>query len=165
PAKNFEDLIDDAPLRLAAQGDWELGKSRILRRGEDATVIAYGAMVQNALDAAQTLASDGIEIEIIDARFCKPVDGSMLARVLATGRPVLTVEDHSLQNGFGSSVLEYAQGHSLPTENLIRLGHPDRLIAHASRKEQLAEVGLDAAGVVRCVRKAIASTAKANSIV
>lgn len=152
PVKNFEETIEDAPLRLAAQAEWELGKSRQLRRGDDATLIVYGALAQYALDAADALAADGIDVEVIDARFCKPVDGYMLSRVLITGRPVFTIEDHSLQNGFGSAVLEYAQTHSLPTENLIRLGHPDRLIPHASRKEQLAEVGLDAAGITLTIK-------------
>ena len=69
--------------------------------------------------------------------------------------PVLTVEDHALQNGFGTAVLEYATSHNLPTEHLTRLGMPDRLIAHATRKEQLTEVGLDPGGIARSVRDAV----------
>jgi 1-deoxy-D-xylulose-5-phosphate synthase len=65
------------------------------------------------------------------------------------------VEDHSLQNGFGSAVLEYAVAHGLPTQHITRLGMPDRLIAHATRKEQLAEVGLDPSGIARSVRDAL----------
>lgn len=155
PPSNFQDVIEDPVLRLAAQSDWELGKSRILRTGADATIIAYGAMVQYAIEAADILAADGIEVEVIDARFCKPIDGQMLTRVLGKRQPVFTVEDHGLQNGFGSAVLEYAQLHQLPTGNIRRLGHPaDRLIGHASRKEQLTEVGLDAAGIARAIKKA-----------
>ena len=105
--------------------------------------------------AAEQLACEGLSVEVIDARFCKPVDGEMLARVLKPGRPVLTIEDHSLQNGFGSAVIEYAIAHRLPTESITRLGMPDRLIAHATRKEQLAEVGLDATGIARSARDAI----------
>ncbi|HEY1684084.1 MAG TPA: 1-deoxy-D-xylulose-5-phosphate synthase [Tepidisphaeraceae bacterium] len=153
PAKNFEEIIEDAPLRLAAQADWELGKSRVIRQGEDVTLIVYGALIQTALEVANQLAASGVDVEVIDARFCKPVDGSMLSRVLNSGHPVFTIEDHSLQNGFGSSVLEYAQSHSLPIENLHRLGHPDRLVSHATRKEQLAEVGLDAAGIIRAIQQ------------
>jgi 1-deoxy-D-xylulose-5-phosphate synthase len=153
PAKNFEEIIEDAPLRLAAQADWELGKSRVIRQGEDVTLIVYGALIQTALEVANQLAASGVDVEVIDARFCKPVDGAMLSRVLNSGHPVFTIEDHSLQNGFGSSVLEYAQSHSLSIENLHRLGHPDRLVSHATRKEQLAEVGLDAAGIIRSVQQ------------
>ena len=105
--------------------------------------------------AAEDLAAERVSVGVVDARFCKPVDGEMLARVLRTGQPVLTVEDHALQNGFGSAVLEYASAHHLPAEQLTRLGMPDRLIGHATRKEQLAEVGLDPAGIARSVRDAV----------
>jgi 1-deoxy-D-xylulose-5-phosphate synthase len=98
-------------------------------------------------------------VAIIDARFCKPLDGEMLARVLKPGHPVLSVEDHSLQNGFGSAVLEYAVAHNLPTENITRLGMPDRLVPHATRKEQLTEVGLDPLGIANSVRDAIRAAA------
>ena len=125
------------------------------RKGTDATLVAYGALAQHALSAAEQLAAEGIDVGVIDARFCKPLDGAMLARVLKDGHAVLTVEDHALQNGFGSAVLEYAVCHGLPTAHLRRLGMPDRLIAHATRKEQLAEVGLDAFGIAASVRDAV----------
>jgi 1-deoxy-D-xylulose-5-phosphate synthase len=158
PATNFDQTIEE-PLREAASQEWEVGKSRTLREGTDATIVAYGALVQNALLAAEELSADGLSVGVVDARFCKPVDGDMLARVLKPSHPVLTVEDHSLQNGFGSAVVEFAVTHRLPTEDLTRLGMPDRLIAHATRKEQLAEVGLDAGGIARSVRDAIRAAA------
>jgi len=79
----------------------------------------------------------------------------MLERVLRSNHPVLTVEDHSLQNGFGGAVVEHAVAHQLPTERITKLGMPDRLIAHASRKEQLAEIGLDPGGIAKSVRDAV----------
>lgn len=154
PAKNFEEVIDPA-LRKAAGGEWRVGRSRVLREGTHATVIVYGALAQNAMAAAEELAADGLNVEVIDARFCKPLDGEMLSRVLRPGHSVLTVEDHSLQNGFGSAVAEHAVAHGLPTGNIIRLGMPDRLITHASRGQQLAEVGLDCSGIVQSIRDAI----------
>jgi 1-deoxy-D-xylulose-5-phosphate synthase len=167
PATNFEETIEKK-LRNHASQEWKVGKSRTLREGDDATIIAYGSLVQNAMLAAEELSADGLSVGVVDARFCKPVDGEMLSRVVRAGHAVLTVEDHSLQNGFGSAVLEFAVAHRLPTENITRLGMPDRLVAHASRKEQLAEVGLDAAGIARTVRDAVrdsrASTGKRNPI-
>jgi 1-deoxy-D-xylulose-5-phosphate synthase len=159
PACSFEEVID-AALQAAAKQEWQIGVSRVLRKGTDVTLIAYGALVQNAMLAAEEISADNINAEVIDARFCKPVDGEMLTRVLASGRPVLTVEDHSLQNGFGSAVLEYAVANNLPTENITRLGMPDRLIAHATRKEQLAEVGLDPHGIAKSVRQALGSSTR-----
>jgi len=154
PACNFEDAID-ASLQPAAKQEWVTGKSRILREGADATIIVYGALALDAMVAAEQLEAEGVSVEIIDARFCKPLDGEMLARVLRTNHAVLTLEDHSLQNGFGTAVLEYAATHDLPVADLTRLGMPDRLIGHASRPQQLAEVGLDVAGIVASVRDAV----------
>jgi 1-deoxy-D-xylulose-5-phosphate synthase len=159
PAANFEDVVE-ANLAAAAKQDWVVGKSRVLREGSDATIISYGALAQNAMDAAEQLESEGLSVAVIDARFCKPLDGEMLARVLKPGHAVLTLEDHALQNGFGSAVLEYAVAHNLPAAHVARLGHPDRLIPHATRKEQLAEVGLDSIGIARSTRAAIAAAAR-----
>jgi 1-deoxy-D-xylulose-5-phosphate synthase len=164
PTTNFEDRLDNPGLRAGATSAWTLGKSRTLREGDDATIVAYGAMVGNALEAALELAeSDGLSVGVVDARFCKPLDGEMLARVLRPGHAVVTVEDHSLQNGFGSAVLEYAQSHRLPVDHLTRLGIPDRLIEHAARPQQLAEVGLDVAGIARSVRDAVRATREADA--
>jgi 1-deoxy-D-xylulose-5-phosphate synthase len=162
PAANFETIIDDS-LREAAAEEWHVGTSRTLREGTDATLIAYGALTQNALLAAEELAADGLSVGVVDARFCKPVDGEMLHRKLRPGHAVLTVEDHSLQNGFGSAVVEYAVARDLPTRHITRLGMPDRLIAHATRSQQLAEVGLDCAGIVRSVRDAIRAAAETDT--
>jgi 1-deoxy-D-xylulose-5-phosphate synthase len=151
PACNFEDAIDDS-LRDAAKQEWVAGKSRVLREGTDATIVSYGALTQNAMAAAEQLAAEGVSVAVIDARFCKPLDGEMLTRVLQPGRAVLTLEDHSLQNGFGTAVLEYAVSHNLPTADVTRLGMPDRLIGHATRAQQLAEVGLDVVGIIASVR-------------
>ena len=153
PAKNFEEVIYPS-LQSAAAQEWQAGKSRVLREGTDATVVVYGALAESAMSAAAELANDSIDVEIIDARFCKPLDAEMLSRVLRPGHPVLTLEDHSLQNGFGSAVVEHAVAHHLPAEHITCLGMPDRLIAHATRKQQLAEVGLDTAGIAASIRAA-----------
>ena len=158
PACNFEDMIDES-LRAAAKEEWGVGRSRVLREGADATIVSYGALTQNAMAAAEQLAAEGMSVGVVDARFCKPIDGEMLSRVLRPGHAVLTLEDHSLQNGFGTAALEYAAAHDLPTADLTRLGMPDRLIGHATRSQQLAEVGLDVAGIIASVRDAVRGAA------
>jgi 1-deoxy-D-xylulose-5-phosphate synthase len=164
PACNFEDMID-ASLRDAAKREWSVGKSRVLREGADATIVVYGALALTAMVAAEQLVAEGLSVGIVDARFCKPLDAEMLARVLRPGHAVLTLEDHALQNGFGTAVLEYASAHDLPIADLTRLGIPDRLIGHASRPQQLAEVGLDVDGIVASVKDAIRkSAARATAV-
>lgn len=158
PAIDFENRVAADLVEQARE--IRLGQSRVLKTGEDAALIAYGTLAAEAWSAAETLANeDGVDVEVIDARFCKPLDGEMLARALAPGRLVVTLEDHSLQNGFGSAVLEHAQQHNLPAQHLVRMGHPDRLIGFKSRAQQLAEAGIDAAGIVRAVRSALARDA------
>jgi 1-deoxy-D-xylulose-5-phosphate synthase len=164
PTENFEQIVTPG-LREQAAGEWQVGVSRVLRDGTDATLVVYGALAESAITAAELLCADGMSVEVIDARFCKPVDGEMLERVLRSGRPVLTIEDHALQGGFGSAVIEYAVGHGLPTDKLHRLGLPDRLIAHATRKEQLVEVGLDPAGLAASVRDAVKAVGVDEAVV
>jgi len=150
---------DSVPAPHAPCPAFALGRSRLMREGQDATVLAYGAVVQNALDAADLLAADAespIDLRVINARFAAPLDRAMVAVALRTGRPVVTVEDHSLAGGFGSAVLETAQELGLPTDRIMRLGLPtDRFIQHGQRSGQLAEVGIDAAGIASAVRRAV----------
>lgn len=154
PAQNFEETVA-AHLRDQATTPWTPGTSRILRDGTEATILVYGALAAEAMLAAEQLANNGFDVEVVDARFCKPLDAAMLERVVTDGHPVFTLEDHSLQNGFGTAVLEHCVGAGLPTSRITRLGMPDRLVAHATRREQLAEVGLDAAGIARSIRAAL----------
>ena len=157
PVTNFEETVDDS-LKAQAGGEWTVGKSRVLREGTDATIVSYGALTQNALLAAEQLTADGLSVGVVDARFCKPLDADMLTRVLARqakGHAVLTLEDHALANGFGTAVAEFAIAHRLPTHDLTRLGMPDRLVEHATRPQQLAETGLDAAGIAKSVTDAV----------
>jgi 1-deoxy-D-xylulose-5-phosphate synthase len=154
PPANLHETIDE-PLRRQASGEWELARGRVLREGRNAVILCYGALAPNALAAADELAGEGLAVGVVDARFCKPIDGRMIECAIAGGSAVLTLEDHSLQNGFGSAVLEYAVSRNMPTDRITRLGMPDRLIAHATRQQQLAEVGLDPAGIARSVRDAV----------
>jgi len=149
-----EPLGEDSPWTITKTG----GKSRTLRQGTDATFLAYGSTAWQALDAAKLLENEGLSVGVIDARFCKPLDGEMLKTLFAKnggGHPILTVEDHSIINGFGSAVIEHAQEKRYDARLVTRLGLPDRFIKHASRPEQFKEVGLDPAGLARSARAAI----------
>lgn len=146
-----------APLHeVASTPPFELGRSVRLREGSDAVVLAYGSTCRAALDAAELLAVDGIEVRVVNARFAKPVDQTMVTDALSRGGPVITVEDHSVTGGFGASVLEAARELELAADHVVVLGMPaDRFIAHGSRAGQLAEVGIDAAGIAAAVRDAL----------
>jgi 1-deoxy-D-xylulose-5-phosphate synthase len=131
-----------------------LGQSREVRRGDAATVLAYGTTTIAALEAAEQLAAEGFEVQVINARFARPIDRDMVREAFSSGKPVVTVEDHSVSGGFGSAVLETAQELGLSAPFCARLGIPvDRFIPHASRAQQLAEAGIDAAGIASTLRR------------
>jgi 1-deoxy-D-xylulose-5-phosphate synthase len=147
----------DLPKPMGEAPPFETGRGRLMRKGGDATILAYGACVAVALDAAELLAAEDLSVRVFNARFAKPIDADMLAASLLADHPVITVEDHSVVGGFGSAVLEAAQDLRLPTDHLIRLGIPaDRFISQGSRKSQLAECGIDAAGIAETVHRELA---------
>jgi 1-deoxy-D-xylulose-5-phosphate synthase len=103
----------------------------------------------------EELEQQGYDVALYDARFAKPVDMALVQNLVALGMPILTVEDHFLPGGFGSCVLEECSNRRIPTDLIHRLAMPERWIYQASRKAQLAEVGLDAAGIARKVREVL----------
>jgi 1-deoxy-D-xylulose-5-phosphate synthase len=135
---------------------FKLATSRTLRHGADGTILAYGSTVAAALDAADLLAADGLQVQVVNARFAKPVDADMVRDALLAGHPVVTVEDHGLEGGFGTAVLERAAQLGLAANLLVRLGlPPDRFIQQGARAAQLSEAGIDALGIARVMAEAI----------
>ncbi len=141
--------------RLARAGDpapVELGKAELIEGGEDGCVVAFGTLVNTCVAAAKKLREDGLHVGVINARFVKPLDKELILRAVETLPVVVTVEEGTLEGGFGSAVLEAANGAGLDARNVVRRGIPDRFIEHGDRAELLAELGLDAVGLADTVR-------------
>jgi 1-deoxy-D-xylulose-5-phosphate synthase len=129
-----------------------VGNAEMVREGQDASILALGPILHPCLSAAETLAGDGIECRVINARFAKPIDADLIAELVGENQPLITVEEHALAGGFGSAVLEAVNSHVSHVPPVLRLGVPDRFVEHGSRKEIFAELGLDADGIARRVR-------------
>jgi 1-deoxy-D-xylulose-5-phosphate synthase len=125
----------------------ELGRMEILRGGEDGAILAYGHMVQVALEAAAILDKRGMSIEVVNARFAKPLDRDGILALADRHDKIVTLEDHAVMGGFGSAVLELVAEHGPVRAQMQLMGVPDRFLEHASRKQILEEVGLDAMSV------------------
>lgn len=125
----------------------ELGKMEILREGSDGAILAYGNMVEIAITASDILRGRDINIEVVNARFCKPLDSDGILSVCDRHDMVLTLEDHAKMGGFGSAVLELLAEAGPVRAQVKCLGVPDRFIAHASRNEMYEDIGIDAASV------------------
>ncbi len=130
----------------------ELGKSEILHWGTDGAIVACGAMLQQAIAAAEILKRDGLDVAVINARFIKPLDMQMLAKVFDECRFIVTVEEGALMGGFGSAVLEAACEQGWDTRIMRTLGIPDRFIEHGDRNELLADAGIDPDGIAKTCR-------------
>jgi 1-deoxy-D-xylulose-5-phosphate synthase len=127
-----------------------LGAAELLRGGEDVALVAIGALVHPALEAAMQLASDGISVAVLNARFVKPLDAERIEALARRCGALITLEEHSGMGGFGSAVLEaLAQaGIRVPTRCLAV---PDRPIEHGDPEALRASLGLGTAGIERAV--------------
>ena len=133
----------------------ELGRSEVLARGERVAVFAYGALVNEAASSLRKLEGEGMRATLVNARFAKPLDEGLLQELAKDHECIVTVEEGALAGGFGSAVMEAAgRGGWSGACRVKRLGVPDEFIPHATRAEQLTELGLDAAGIERAVREA-----------
>ncbi len=162
PRDNVSDLCLDTH-RFGDCPPFELGKARPLIEHDqpDVAVLAYGTTAINAIQAADSIAPE-IRASVYDPRFAKPIDGELLERLINAGTPILTVEDHSIEGGFGSRVIAEAQRRNLDTRNIRVLALPDHWIYQDSRSAQLAEVGLDTQGIARTIRDLCATDTSAT---
>ena len=129
---------------------FEIGKGVTLREGKDITLIATGIMVPRALDAAEKLAADGIDAEVINIHTIKPLDDELiLASVAKTGKAV-TIEEHSVIGGLGGAVCEMlAEKNPVP---VLRIGVKDVFGESGPAEEVLSKYGLDAEGIYNAIK-------------
>jgi 1-deoxy-D-xylulose-5-phosphate synthase len=127
----------------------ELGKGELRRSGKDVAILAFGAMLKPALDAAEAL-----DATVANMRFVKPLDVGLVKRLAATHRLIVTVEEHQIMGGAGSAVCEALAREKLNNQVLL-LGLPDRFIDHGDPARLLASVGLDAEGIRASIARTI----------
>jgi 1-deoxy-D-xylulose-5-phosphate synthase len=138
----------------------ELGKAEVYDWGGDGMLVAYGSLFPTCVKAAERLRQEGLDVGVINARFAKPLDRATLLKAVEETPLVVTIEEGTLEGGFGSALLEAANAAGLDTRSIIRLGIPDRFIEHAERAELLADLGLDVAGICATVRRSLMQNAE-----
>jgi 1-deoxy-D-xylulose-5-phosphate synthase len=133
-----------------------VGRAEIVRRGATGAIWAIGNRVGPALRAAESLAPEGIDLTVVNARWVKPLDRETLAATVPAHSRLITVEDHSIAGGFGSAVMEALQEMRVPGVELIQRGVADRFVPHATQKEQWREAGIDEEGIAAAARELFA---------
>ena len=138
----------------------EIGKGELLRQGKDIVILGIGNTVMPALKAAQDLARLGIDAAVVNARFVKPLDRELLLGVLIQIPRAITVEDHVVDGGFGSAVLELLADAGITEVTLRRLGVPDRFIAHGTQDELKKICGIDKDAITQAAMQMVRAEKK-----
>lgn len=134
---------------------FRVGGSHTPRRGEDLTIACYGDMVIQALEAAETLAAEGVSAEVLDLYSLKPWDEAALAESLGRTGALLVAENHQRRNGLGYELAAWCMrgGHGVP---FAQLGLDDTFAESGSYQKTLEKFGMDAGAMVRAARELVA---------
>lgn len=138
--------------------DWEFkeipfGKGEVLKSGKDLTILAVGSMVYPALKAALEAEKFGLSVEVINARFVKPLDEDLILSSAQKTKRVLLVEENTLIGGFGSAVLELLTDKGIKGIEVKRLGLPDKFIEHGDLKTLHAKYHLNTEGILLKIKE------------
>lgn len=126
------------------------GKGEVVREGNDVAVLAIGNMVTPSLEAAESLAKDGVNIKVVNTRFVKPLDRAWLLETLKGINSIVTVEENALAGGFGSAIRELLEGTSI---QVTSIGIPDKFIEHGTQAKLRSLVGLTSDNIAKTVRQ------------
>lgn len=129
----------------------EVGKAEVLLKGEDVAILAVGNMVEYSIKAADLLKNAGINAEVVNMRFIKPLDTKLLDNIANRFDKIVTVEENSIVGGFGSAVLEYFSDHNYKND-IVRIGLPDHFIDHGTQKELHRMIEIDPEGIFHKIK-------------
>lgn len=148
-----DNVPDDNQVPSACKKPFEEGKSVTVKTHKDSNIdiVAYGNMLTQTLEAEEILAKEGIHANIINARFAAPIDDKII-NLIKQGKKIITVEDHTIECGFGSAVLELAVQSSHAVKNIKILGTPRRFIGHDLRNSQISSTGISTEKIVEAAR-------------
>jgi 1-deoxy-D-xylulose-5-phosphate synthase len=108
-------------------------------------------MVDYSLQASVLLGKEGIDAEVINMRFIKPIDTDLLDEVAKRFDKIVTIEENSIVGGFGSGIVEYFSDKNYKND-IIRIGIPDKFIEHGTQAELHDLIGIDANGIFEKVK-------------
>lgn len=128
-----------------------IGKGEVLRRGEDVAILALGATVYPALEAAAALSKSGVECTVVNARFASPLDAQLISDIARKVKRLLTVEENVLAGGFGSAVLQMLNNYRVSEGQVKCHGLPQVFVEHGAQSLLRSKYGLDAPGIARQV--------------
>jgi transketolase len=132
---------------------FQIGRAVTLRDGSDATIMATGIMVSEALETAKSLAKEGLDVRVVDVSTIKPIDEGAIVKAASETGAIVTAEDHSIIGGLGSAVSEVLGEHK--PAYIERVGVKDAF-GKSGRTEELFEIyGLTALDIAKAVNRVL----------
>lgn len=129
-----------------------IGQSELIKSGEDIAILAIGNMVEYAKKSAELLLEKGINAEVINMRFAKPLDHDLLEDIAKRFDKIVTVEENNLIGGFGSGILEYFADNNYKN-SIYRIGIPDKFIDHGTKSELHKIIGIDPNSIAEKIKE------------
>lgn len=130
---------------------FEFGKGKLVKEGNDVTVIATGIMVYEAICASEMLEAEGISVRVIDIHTIKPIDREIIIKAASETKGIVTAEEHSVIGGLGGAVSEVVT-EDCPTR-VLKVGVLDRFGKSGASNELVKEFGLTAEDIAKKVRE------------
>jgi 1-deoxy-D-xylulose-5-phosphate synthase len=143
--------IESFPPYSLSHSPMRIGEAEILKDGTDVALIALGSTVKAAQRVSERLDKDGISSMVINARFIKPLDRTLLSSVVSLIPRIVTIEENALQGGFGSAVLEFLNEIDALHVHVRRIGIPDVFVEQGHQGELRRQYGLDDDGIYLAV--------------
>ncbi|KIF54544.1 1-deoxy-D-xylulose-5-phosphate synthase [Vibrio owensii] len=128
----------------------EIGKGRIVRKGEKVAILSFGTFLGNALEAAEKL-----NATVADMRFVKPLDEALIRQLAAEHDVLVTLEENAIAGGAGAGVIEFMMKDKI-IKPVLNLGLPDRFVPQGTQDELHEELGLDAKGIEKSINDYLA---------
>ena len=151
-------VLDEKLMRIP------IGQAEVLKKGSHVALLAIGNTVRPALEAAVALKERGISVAVINARFVKPLDEECILYYAKRTGILFTLEEHVLQGGFGSAVLELLSARGLRNIRIHRFGIPDVFVEHGSPAELREKYGLTVRHIIRTVANKMAHINRAKRL-
>ena len=148
PRGNVHTPLSERDPEVLKIGSWET-----LAEGEDVVFLAVGTMVDHARQAREKLLDDGISAAVINCRFVKPMDLAMLDELSDRYQVLITLEENTVEGGFGAAVARYLSDRLRDGQRVYTLGIPDRFFQHGSQGDLRDEAGLSPDAIVATARR------------
>ncbi len=131
---------------------FEIGKAETVKEGKDIAILAVGNMVGYAVKASEKFVEDGIDAEIVNMRFVKPIDEVKVLDIARRFKKIITIEESTIVGGFGSAVLELLADKNIKTD-VLRIGLPDSFVDHGTQEELHKLLEIDPEGIYNKAKK------------